>query len=165
MHAEDVLRGMQEAAQAITGEGGAEDGLGAALRTLDRIAGKAGGDLDAAIAGLDRAVAEVAECNRNWIRSPPVSMTRAAPCVEERLFALRDLARKHRSEVDDLPAMHADLARRLAALTKMSIPSPNCAAPPMPPAPPSRPPPAMFPPPDRPPPAAWTGRSPTNCRR
>ena len=118
MHAEDVLRGMQEAAQAITGEGGAEDGLGAALRTLDRVAGKAGGDLDAAIAGLDRAVAEVAEVQSqlDQVAASFDDEGGALEKIEDRLFALRDLARKHRSEVDDLPAMHADLARRLAAL-------------------------------------------------
>ena len=77
-----------------------------------------GGDLDAAIAGLDRAVAEVAEVQSQLeqIAASFDDEGGALEKIEDRLFALRDLARKHRSEVDDLPAMHADLARRLAAL-------------------------------------------------
>ena len=36
--------------------------------------------------------------------------------VDDRLFALRDLARKHRVEADQLPALHNDLRARLDAL-------------------------------------------------
>ena len=74
--------------------------------------------MDAAIAGLDRAVAEVAEVQSqlDQVAASFDDEGGALEKIEDRLFALRDLARKHRSEVDDLPAMHADLARRLAAL-------------------------------------------------
>ncbi|MDP2206751.1 MAG: DNA repair protein RecN [Alphaproteobacteria bacterium] len=37
--------------------------------------------------------------------------------IEERYFALRDCAKKHRCTVDDLPAVHADLAQKLRLIT------------------------------------------------
>jgi DNA repair protein RecN (Recombination protein N) len=37
--------------------------------------------------------------------------------IEERYFALRDCAKKHRCTVDDLPAVHTDLAQKLRLIT------------------------------------------------
>lgn len=37
--------------------------------------------------------------------------------IEERYFALRDCAKKHRCTVDDLPAVHSDLAQKLRLIT------------------------------------------------
>ena len=47
---------------------------------------------------------------------PPRSSRKELEQAEERLFALRALARKHKVMVDDLPALVARLEAELAAL-------------------------------------------------
>jgi len=68
--------------------------------------------------GLDRAAAELEEAARQ-LRSL-ASEVDASPAelreLEDRLFALRDLARKHRVEPDALPAFRTEIENRLAAI-------------------------------------------------
>jgi DNA repair protein RecN (Recombination protein N) len=96
-----------------------EAALRAARRQLERIAAKAGSLLDPAMAALDRAAIELAEALRLLegagasIDSDSARLQR----VDDRLFALRDLARKHRVGVAELPALHEEIAARLAAIT------------------------------------------------
>src|SRR5262249_57262049 len=98
------------------GRGGAR--LAGALRGMERKVG-AGGGLLASVAGaLERVLSET-EAARAKIEEAlaatafePQELERA----EERLFALRALARKHRVGVDDLPAFVALLETQLAAL-------------------------------------------------
>ena len=76
---------------------------------------------------------------RRWPRSKPPraasNSTRArSESVEERLFALRALARKHQVAVADLPALRDRLIDRLAAIEAGADGSPNSS-----PAPPPRP--------------------------
>jgi DNA repair protein RecN (Recombination protein N) len=76
------------------------------------------GRLDAAIAALDRAAAEAADAVAEveglarGIELDPAALER----VEERLFALKAAARKHRVEVDALDETRARFAARLAAI-------------------------------------------------
>lgn len=110
---EDVAR----AAQAL-GPEGAESLLRDASRWLEGAADKAEGALDAALAALSRAGAELAEAADQVDRAAgamdfdPAELER----VEERLFALRALARKHGVLPDDLAETAATLATRLAAI-------------------------------------------------
>jgi len=118
MHGEKLKEAMN-LALARLGEGrGVEDALGGALRTLQGVAVKAGGRLDAATQGLERAAIEAAE---------GVALLEKAQAdleldegqgesIEERLFALRALARKHATEVDALPALMDDLRSRIAGI-------------------------------------------------
>ena len=98
--------------------GGAEDALAAAQSSLGRVADKAGGRLDPVLAALDRAAAETAEALAQ-LRSVAADIehdSTGAEAVEERLFALRDLARKHGVEVDGLTALRDEMAGRVAAI-------------------------------------------------
>ena len=110
---EDVLR----AAEALGAEG-AEGALVQALRWLEAAAPEAEGALDAALEGLERVLSELAETERGveealaTLSGDPGELER----VEERLFGLRGLARKHRVAPEALPALAADLAARLGAL-------------------------------------------------
>lgn len=110
---DDVAR----AAQAL-GPQGAEGLLGDAARWLAAAAGRAEGLLEPAIAALERAVTELGETTQEVERSlealdlDPGELER----VEERLFALRALARKHGVAPADLEELGADLHARLAAL-------------------------------------------------
>ncbi len=110
---EDVAR-----AAAALGPEGAEGPLVQALRWLETAAPEAEGGLDPALDGLGRVLAELAEAARavedalGALSGDPGELE----AVEERLFALRGLARKHRVAPEALPDLAADLAARLAAL-------------------------------------------------
>jgi DNA repair protein RecN (Recombination protein N) len=110
---------MTEAVADLSGgddRGGAEATLGSARRALERAADKAGGRLEPALAALERAAAETEEALAQ-IRSLSADMeldSGRLEQIEERLFALKDLARKHDTEIDDLPELRDRLAARLA---------------------------------------------------
>jgi DNA repair protein RecN (Recombination protein N) len=118
MHAEKIAGELNEALDALQGEGTSGARLAAALRRIERQAG-AGDALLASVAeALERVLAETnaarakVEATLAATAFEPHELERA----EERLFALRALARKHRVGVDDLPAFIARLERELAAL-------------------------------------------------
>ncbi len=105
-------------ASAALGYDGAEGAMAGALRWLEGVSDKAEGRLDAPIDALTRAMAEldeasngVAEC-LEALDFNPMELEE----TEERLFALRGLARKHSVAPDDLPGLSETLSARLAAL-------------------------------------------------
>jgi DNA repair protein RecN (Recombination protein N) len=115
--AEKIGADIARAAEAL-GEDGAGRLLRDATRWLDGAAGRAEGRLDAALQALSRAEIELGEAQDgvarclDALRHDPARLDAA----EERLFAIRALARKHGVQPDDLGA-HADTLRdRLAAL-------------------------------------------------
>jgi DNA repair protein RecN (Recombination protein N) len=92
--------------------------LRGAHRQVQRQADKAAGRLDAAVSALDRALTEATEAAaqleaaRDALDFDPGRLEK----IEERLFALRALARKHAVSVPELAALRATLAERLQAL-------------------------------------------------
>ncbi|WP_284164346.1 DNA repair protein RecN [Frigidibacter sp. SD6-1] len=110
---EDIAR----AAQAL-GPEGAEGLLADAGRWLEGAADKAEGRLDAALAALGRAVTELGEATQGVddcleaLTWDPAEMER----VEERLFAIRALARKHGVLADDLGAFAEEMRGKLERL-------------------------------------------------
>ena len=110
---EDVARAFQ-----ALGPEGAEGLMGDAARWLDGAADKAEGALDEAIGALGRAITELGEAAQGVERAldtlsfDPHELER----VEERLFAIRGLARKHGVQADDLGGFAGDLRTRLQAL-------------------------------------------------
>ena len=115
--AERIRDDVGRAAGAL-GPEGAEGPLLQALRWLEAVAGEAEGALDPALDAIGRALAEVGEAAGAVERfvadmgGEPGELER----VEERLFALRALARKHQVAPDDLPALAEALGARLRAL-------------------------------------------------
>ncbi len=109
--AEDVAK----AADAL-GVKGAEGRLAEAVRWLDMAAPKADGRLDASLSALDRTLTEMSEA----VREVDAAMEALAvdpnvlEQIEERLFALRGLARKHRMSVTDLATLRSKMNERLA---------------------------------------------------
>ena len=91
--------------------------LRVAARKLDRIAGEHP-LLTEALAALDRAVIEAGEAEEKLEAAAGalVHDPAALDAAETRLFEMRALARKHRCEVDDLPALAADMRARLGAI-------------------------------------------------
>ncbi len=121
MSGEKIMQAMVDAARALAGEDavpGAEAALDGALRQLERVAATAGGRLDGVIDALGRARSETIEAHAQLDRSladmdlDPLRLEEA----EERLFALRAVARKHDCSVDGLAALRDELAERLAGL-------------------------------------------------
>lgn len=111
---EDIAR-----AHAALGPGeGAEGRMGDALRWLEGAADRAEGRLDAPLAALSRALVELGEAvqaTEDCLQALDFDPN-ALETTEERLFAIRALARKHGVQPDDLSAFAADLRARLAAL-------------------------------------------------
>ena len=115
--AERIREDIAKAAQAI-GADGAEGAAGDALRWLEGAAEQAGERLDDPIAAISRALAELDEAARgvadtlDHLSFNPLELEE----VEERLFAIRALGRKHGIMPDDLGRFADDLRAKLAAL-------------------------------------------------
>ncbi|MFZ7089531.1 DNA repair protein RecN [Primorskyibacter sp. 2E233] len=115
--AEKIREDIAQASSAL-GYEGAEGAMSGALRWLEGASDKAEGRLDAPISALTRAMAELDEAARgvadclDALEFNPADLDDA----EERLFAIRGLARKHQVMPDDLAALTATLSDRLAAL-------------------------------------------------
>ncbi|MDV7269406.1 DNA repair protein RecN [Thioclava sp. A2] len=109
----DVARGLQ-----ALGMEGAEGLMREADRWLQGAADKAEGRLEAPLAALERALIELGEAAQGVEETLDALSfdPRALEACEERLFAIRGLARKHGVLADDLGGLAADLRARLAAL-------------------------------------------------
>ncbi len=118
MQAAARMRGDVDRARASMGEEGAERLLHDALRWLDGAAADLEGRLDGAIEALGRALTELGEAQSevdgclDALDTDPMALE----AVEERLFALRGLARKHGVLPDDLGSHAQELRARLNAL-------------------------------------------------
>ena len=106
------------AAEAMERDGGPGARLAAAEGAVRRVAADAAGRLDAAREALERATAETSEAEAQLREATEALAPDPArlDAAEERLFALRAVARRHGVEVDALPAARDALAGRLAAL-------------------------------------------------
>ena len=118
MQASERIRGDVSKAHAAMGQDGAEGQLGNALRWLQDAAEQAEGRLDGPIAALSRALAELGEAEQGVARAfealncDPADLEAA----EERLFAIRRLARKHEVAPDELGGFAEKQRAKLAAL-------------------------------------------------
>ncbi len=109
----DVARALQ----ALSGQG-AEGQMTDALRWLEGAADRAEGRLDPALAALARALVELHEA-QGGVEDALKDLNfdpHVLEALEERLFAIRALARKHGVAPDDLGAFAETLRGRLAAL-------------------------------------------------
>ena len=115
---EQVIESLVGGLADLSGDRGAERTIAAALRKLQRIADKLGPEGVATIAAIDRAAIELNEGIAALGRL--VQAVDANPkkleTIEERLYLLRDLARKHRVPPDGLADLHEKLHMQLAAL-------------------------------------------------
>lgn len=121
MHAEKLVEGLNGAFAALNegqAPGGVEDRLNLALSRLEKVADMAGERLSPVLQALETALAESRDAvARLEGVSADLEMDPARQeQVEERLFALRDLARKHHCEPDQLPDLLMTLQGRLEAI-------------------------------------------------
>jgi DNA repair protein RecN (Recombination protein N) len=119
MQSEQYVSALDEADQILDGGSALESRLHAALRRLERRKDSAGGRLDAVCLALDRLLHELSDSGaaiasaRQAFAFDPSDLERS----EERLFALRAAARKHRCTVDELAHVRARLEGDLQSLT------------------------------------------------
>lgn len=106
------------AAAAMIGAEGAERAAADAMRRLDDAAQSMEGRLEAPIEALSRAIEALAEAEAgvagvlDELTFDPLELEQ----TEERLFAIRALARKHQCGPDDLPALADDIRLKLSAI-------------------------------------------------
>jgi len=118
MNAEKIAAELNEALDALQGEGTGGARLAAALRRIERQASVGGAVLTLVAEALERVLAETNTARARVEEAlaltafEPKDLERA----EERLFTLRALARKHKVMVDDLPVLVDRLETELAAL-------------------------------------------------
>jgi DNA repair protein RecN (Recombination protein N) len=119
MQGEKLVSSMNAAIEALNQQGAVESALRTASRALERVADKAEGRFDPVIAALDRAAIEVAEATAELDRiSADLPLDpQALEKVEERLFSIRAMARKHHVEPDTLASLRDDLKHRLSLLS------------------------------------------------
>jgi len=118
MQAAERIRADVVRAHQMLGPEGAEGAMRDADRWLSAAADKAEGQLDAALAALERALIELGEA-ASGVEAALDAMAfdpRALEACEERLFALRAAARKHGVQPDALADLADTLAARLHAL-------------------------------------------------
>ena len=115
---EKLGEALEGALAELAGDRGAERAVNAALRPLERLRDRLGERLDPAVAALDRVAGELREA----VAQIEAALHSLGPAglsleqIEERLFALRALARKHGASVDGLVALRAEIAAKVAAL-------------------------------------------------
>jgi DNA repair protein RecN (Recombination protein N) len=115
---EKLLDALSSAQRDLAGDRGAELLLSQARRALERVADRAGGSFDGIVAALDRAQIEIGEA-QGALEAAAAEYEAADQdlgTVDDRLFDLRRVARRHSVAVDDLAALGAMLASRLAGL-------------------------------------------------
>ena len=118
MNREKLGQAIDEALAVLRGTGGIEARLAGAQRTIERVAPGAPALLDPVAAALERARVELEEAGA-LLEQAGRALVQGGDClesVEERLFALRAAARKHRVPVDELAALQGEIACRVEGI-------------------------------------------------
>lgn len=119
MQAGERIREEVSAAATALGADGAEGAASDAMRRLDDAAPNAEGRLDRAIDALGRAIEALGEATSDvdaaleGLSFDPLELEQ----TEERLFALRGIARKHNIQPDQLPDFAAEMQAKLALIS------------------------------------------------
>ena len=118
MRAEKSASDIAEAQDMLSGSASPIPALSGLLRRLQRKAGEAPGLLDEVVRSLDEALVslDVAQAAADEAMRRAEFDPRRLEQAEERLFALRALARKHNVAVDDLARLRDEMAADLADL-------------------------------------------------
>lgn len=118
LHKEKLVAALEEALALVAGPEAALARLGSAERRLARAPEVAAALVEPAVAALERALIEAGEAEAQIEEAlrAVAAEERGLEAVEERLFGLRDAARKHRTAVDDLPALLERTRQEIEAL-------------------------------------------------
>lgn len=117
---DQILESLQETWEAIGGDMGAEMMTGKAMRTLSRVIDKLPADMSVALSALDRAGDElqaavsVVQSRMSQLENRDMPMD----VIEDRLYALRGMARKHHCRPDELAALAGKIRDELNMIDK-----------------------------------------------
>lgn len=118
MHAAKLIEALQSAFDQLVGEGSAESRLNIAYRLLEKVRETAVERLTPVLEALDRATAETTEAlslMQSFLSDIPEGIDQLEH-LEERLFKLRTLARKHGCTLDELADFRDKCKAQLNAL-------------------------------------------------
>ncbi|MBL0941466.1 MAG: DNA repair protein RecN [Alphaproteobacteria bacterium] len=118
MHAAKLVEALQSTFDQLVGEGGAENRLNIAYRLLEKVREMAVERLTPILETLDRATAETTEAlslMQSILSEIPEDRS-ALEHLEERLFKLRALARKHGCTIDELATLRDKYKAQLHTL-------------------------------------------------
>ncbi|MGE0230165.1 MAG: DNA repair protein RecN [Flavobacteriaceae bacterium] len=118
MQAEAVADDLNQALDAVAGQNDPAVPIAGILRRLERRPGAEGPVLKPILEALERVLTELGYARETIERALAEGAFDQAEMdrIEERLFALRALARKHQVQVDDLPALRERMEGELAAI-------------------------------------------------
>ena len=118
MHAEKIIESLNYAYQALGGAQDVQSALRQAQSAVDRANQYVDGRYDEIYAALDRSLVEVIDAvERIESASADISLNaNEQENIDSRLFALKDLARKHGVSVDDLADTLDEFRRRLSSM-------------------------------------------------
>ena len=119
MSSEKILENLNTAYQSLQGQGLASS-IRHALSAIDKVNRMTNDKFQNIADALDTALIEVDEAaSQIETASTQVSYNQNdINTLEERLFALKDLARKHRCSIDDLPDVLQEITEKLALIEK-----------------------------------------------
>jgi len=117
-HREKLIDALTTAQRELAGDRGAELSLSQARRALERVSDAAGELFEPIVAALDRAQIEIAEgvAALESAAAQFENEDQDLGTVDDRLFELRRVARRHSVPVDELADLHGKLSERLAGL-------------------------------------------------
>ena len=118
MNSEKIVEAIEQALGVLGGRDGLQTRLSKVMRSLERANEQAAGHLRDALEAVDRTTNEAAtaaDLLADALRGIDQDPGRLEQ-LEERLFALRALARKHNTDVDSLAALRDGFAAKLDAL-------------------------------------------------
>lgn len=119
-HKDQVITALNESWDSISGDEGAEISISRAVRALQRVEDKIGTDIKPIIDALDRAGNELQDAigrvqkATNDVDGGNISLED----LEDRLYALRGLARKYNCQADDLPSVFEDFSAKLSLIVR-----------------------------------------------
>ncbi len=119
MNREKLAEGFEQAQSLLTDDAGLQSKIGRLEAVLEKLAAKSENQIRPLLDNLSRAKGEIDDMS--WqidrIMSGADDGDERLEDIEERFFALKDCAKKHRCAPDDLPAVLTDLAQRLRLIT------------------------------------------------
>ena len=122
INSEKIVKAMATAETILSQRGGVEEQLNATQKVLGQELNKSAGKLDAVMDALSRAAEGTTEAQNliQSIMSDTELSSKNLEACEERLFALRALARKHKIPVEELPKLIQVLEVQLAEISNSS---------------------------------------------
>jgi DNA repair protein RecN (Recombination protein N) len=114
-----LAEGLAQASGIITDDGGLQSLTGRLENVLEKLSAKAETAVAPLLETLARIRADLEDLGWQLDRLAQADEegSDSLEDIEERYFALRDCAKKHRCAVDDLPAVQADLTQKLRLIT------------------------------------------------